>query len=399
MSQWFVSQASGPPLGPLSTDALVAEVHAGRVPRDAHVAGAGEAAWRPLLEVPELAAALSAWPVAVPGPSTYPPAPYVYPAPQAQPPSKHGWAGIVGIVLGALTLAPLGLATMNIAQAIRMTAEAKLPGWILAAMVEANTRRVILFLAVAGVLTLVGLALSAVGRRSLPGKLAGAFLAVELLGAVGLVAYSTQIPSASGLRMAAAAESDSPAIVRTGTPRAAAATPAPKHSDREIAYTLGTTLGGTVLARSRGLEQDVVDRQMKRADVLAASLSLRLPPLPVLTGDRPKDGVAAIDYLITKDKVGGLVAQVGTTHGEGAAALFELGLKSAIVRMMYLPGDKTSATYAAVFERTGKTAGLKTLEVAAAVKKIKDGGSRDEVNDAIGVMDKAIKAELAADTR
>jgi len=55
MTNWFVYQPSGNPLGPVSTDLLARGIFTGRVPRDAQVAALGESRWTPVMAVSEIA--------------------------------------------------------------------------------------------------------------------------------------------------------------------------------------------------------------------------------------------------------------------------------------------------------------------------------------------------------
>jgi hypothetical protein len=61
---WYVYQADGRHLGPLSTEFLARGWVARQVPRDIWVGAAGEAGWRPIAQVPEImeaVRALEAW--------------------------------------------------------------------------------------------------------------------------------------------------------------------------------------------------------------------------------------------------------------------------------------------------------------------------------------------------
>ena len=58
MREWYVCEEDGPPLGPVSADQLARGIVAGKVPRDAFVACAGDEAWQDILDVPEVIAAL-----------------------------------------------------------------------------------------------------------------------------------------------------------------------------------------------------------------------------------------------------------------------------------------------------------------------------------------------------
>src|SRR5688500_8771734 len=85
MKDWYVYQADGNHIGPVSTDLLARGLLAGKVPRDAHVGAMGDAKWQPLLEVAEIQAAtraLEGTPIQPRPVSSVPPAP-----PPADPPT------------------------------------------------------------------------------------------------------------------------------------------------------------------------------------------------------------------------------------------------------------------------------------------------------------------------
>src|SRR5262250_2948353 len=58
--EWYVYQESGQHVGPVTVDLLARGINAGKVPRDAYAGVAGDSRWRPVLEIPEVAAALRA---------------------------------------------------------------------------------------------------------------------------------------------------------------------------------------------------------------------------------------------------------------------------------------------------------------------------------------------------
>jgi hypothetical protein len=60
MKDWYVYQASGNHIGPVSTDLLARGIIAGKVPRDAHVGARGDTQWYPLLSVPDIQQAIAA---------------------------------------------------------------------------------------------------------------------------------------------------------------------------------------------------------------------------------------------------------------------------------------------------------------------------------------------------
>src|SRR5215471_11743762 len=60
IDEWYVYQESGQHVGPVTVDLLARGINAGKVPRDAYAGVAGDSRWRPVLEIPEVAAALRA---------------------------------------------------------------------------------------------------------------------------------------------------------------------------------------------------------------------------------------------------------------------------------------------------------------------------------------------------
>ncbi len=317
--------------------------------------------------------------------SQYPSAP-----PPARPAGPSPVLGIIAIVLGVVALAPFGVAAFNAVQGVRLADDSTLPLFIRALLVESDARRVLIFSIVASVFILAGVVLGVLGRRVLPAKIALGMLGFELLALAGLGVYARKIPSAAELRTLAEIEKAADA---DAVPTPPPAEPKPQISDRQLAYTLGTVVGQTVLGRANGAAADVVQRQTARANTLATGLGVTVPPFPELTGKRVDDDAAGLDYILAR---GGkdLTQRMKETHGDDGAALLELGMKTSIARMMYLPRSSTNASFIAVFERTSKTANLKTATVAAAIAKIKSNASRPDVYDALDAMEDAIKAEL-----
>src|SRR5215470_873432 len=56
--EWYVYQESGQHVGPVTVDLLARGITSGKVPRDAYAGLAGDSKWRPVLEIPEVTAAL-----------------------------------------------------------------------------------------------------------------------------------------------------------------------------------------------------------------------------------------------------------------------------------------------------------------------------------------------------
>ncbi len=88
MADWFIHQAGGNHIGPVSSELIVRGVQAGKVPADAYVAAQSGGGWVPLSSVPELAAAIAGPTLPIDPPRTIPPAPAAKPVDPPAPAAK-----------------------------------------------------------------------------------------------------------------------------------------------------------------------------------------------------------------------------------------------------------------------------------------------------------------------
>ena len=94
---------------------------------------------------------------------------------------------------------------------------------------------------------------------------------------------------------------------------------------------LGYALSLGVLGRAR---QAKVDSVLQNATHDAKALGLTLPPLPPLTGKDADDLASAIHYLLHD-----LTAVVKALEGEKEILVLEVGMKSNLMRAVYVSGD------------------------------------------------------------
>lgn len=101
----------------------------------------------------------------------------------------------------------------------------------------------------------------------------------------------------------------------------------------QATFDLGTQLSLTALGRAGGAEAKLTDSLLKKAQQSAKVLKVTIPPLPPLTGSQSKDAADALHYLLKGTQP--LVKKLNPRQ----VAIFELGVKSNILRMLYMPGN------------------------------------------------------------
>jgi len=101
----------------------------------------------------------------------------------------------------------------------------------------------------------------------------------------------------------------------------------------QATFDLGNQLSLAVLGRSGGAPSKAVDRLLKKAEQSAALLKVKIPALPPLTGSQSKDGADALHYLLQG------TAPMLKKMNPRQNAIYEIAVKSNILRMLYVPGN------------------------------------------------------------
>jgi tetratricopeptide (TPR) repeat protein len=124
---------------------------------------------------------------------------------------------------------------------------------------------------------------------------------------------------------------------------------AQSYSDSTMAqaWILGSRLSLAGALRSQGGDAALIDRQFAAASNAAASFGMKLPALPVGTGDRVNDSAAILSYLInsTGNPIG---ANLAKSYDAEHAAIFEIALKSHMLLILYGPGESSTNAIANV---------------------------------------------------
>lgn len=88
-----------------------------------------------------------------------------------------------------------------------------------------------------------------------------------------------------------------------------------------------------------------------------AVIGVEVRPLPALTGDKTKDGAAAINYVVS-DAWQPIGTTLNAAYDQSHLALLEIALKSNLLLLVYAPDDQTGKTLAGLIERKAAEAGL-----------------------------------------
>lgn len=121
-----------------------------------------------------------------------------------------------------------------------------------------------------------------------------------------------------------------------------AAVPTPPALTRRAAWLLGSKWSLAALARGRGAVNDNVNNWLEQAGKLALFLGTKLEPLPPPLSDREVSTRATVRHLFAEGQR--LGRDLAERHGPAHAALFELGVKSNLLLVLYEPGTPVAET-------------------------------------------------------
>jgi hypothetical protein len=164
-----------------------------------------------------------------------------------------------------------------------------------------------------------------------------------------------------------------------------------------MAWVLGSKLSLTALGYSRGVDQGVADRMMKKCQIIADALGTKVPPLFKRTGKKAADGAAALNYVL-KTAGGPIGKHLRSNHSPAAASLFEIALKSNVLHLLYVGGktDKLANTIVKVIKDRAKRTALPAKLVDPLLKKIAKGAPPADVRKELRRMHAGVKAHLAS---
>ncbi|HRH45694.1 MAG TPA: hypothetical protein PKY82_28900 [Pyrinomonadaceae bacterium] len=134
-----------------------------------------------------------------------------------------------------------------------------------------------------------------------------------------------------------------------------------------------------------GLTGNESTDSLPKAKTLAQEVGGDIPPFPPRKGDKIKDTVEILGYLLNDfgKKFG---SKIKDKYGDTEAALFETSLKANTLLLIYVADDSTSLAVAKVIRDRAKIGGLPENLWMPVVDKIESGEPFDEVKEAIFKM-------------
>jgi hypothetical protein len=191
--------------------------------------------------------------------------------------------------------------------------------------------------------------------------------------------------------IAAAVEAVPKPVVTKPEPAAAQPVAAPAATPDGRAFALGHDLGYAVFMRVRGAN---VEASFQAAERGAQEFGFALPALPALESEMSSNAAAALDYAL--DKTGDQLAKaVEARSGKRAAMLFDIALKSEVLRVLYI-GEKDALTdrIADTVEGGSRIAKLPPALAKPLVEKVRTGVPADEVETALDAWRVAVASHL-----
>ena len=174
------------------------------------------------------------------------------------------------------------------------------------------------------------------------------------------------------------------------TPSTAPTTKMP--SSKLIVWELGNkTSTAAILYGLTGKESG---DSLPKAKILAREVGADIPPFPSRKGDKIKDTVEILGYLLNDfgKKFG---SKIKDKYGDTESALFEMSLKANTLLLIYVANDSTSLAVAKVIRDRAKIGGLPENLWMPVVSKIESGASFDVVKEAIFQMQSDVSGHLS----
>jgi hypothetical protein len=200
------------------------------------------------------------------------------------------------------------------------------------------------------------------------------------------------------LTPAPAAQPKAPARHTDGAPTSATARVAPRSSmpnTRRAAWRLGSRLSQAALANDRGMSAENVTKWYDEAASAARLLGTSIPDLPESTAaiDSGQVSQRVLDYLgIQYDRIARDLSKNNQTEN---AALFEIGLKSNFLILLYSPGNSTANAVSSAISRAAPQAKLPAELWRPLVEMLGKQSPVDDVRAAVRKMHMDVDEYLA----
>jgi hypothetical protein len=164
----------------------------------------------------------------------------------------------------------------------------------------------------------------------------------------------------------------------------------PNNTSRYLSWMLGFRLSAAALAYSNGANLQTVNQSIAPLREAAEALGTWIPQLPSRSGDSPHDTDEIIRWVGWESIARDLTLKYSPDH----TALFELGYKSNLLMLLYVPGDDLGRALASVIADRAPTATLPESLWRSVVNKVNHQASREDVVAALRRMQEDISDYL-----
>ncbi len=161
---------------------------------------------------------------------------------------------------------------------------------------------------------------------------------------------------------------------------------------REATWVMAGKIGLAASAAIQNADPQAVNNVMRDANQIANFLEIELPELPQKKGTPASYGATVLHYLL--NDLGPATRTIEGKHGQPAAALMEMGVKSYILTTMYDPKGDIGLSIADVIESRAKRAQLPREIDDALLTAIRSQASYEVVKKELLAMHQQVRAFL-----
>jgi hypothetical protein len=152
-----------------------------------------------------------------------------------------------------------------------------------------------------------------------------------------------------------------------------------------LAWAFGRQLSQAIVLTDANASAASIQAAWAQAQSSATRLKLEPISLPRVTGDRNRDTVTLLEYLL-QGQGANYTNHLRTVHGEDAANFYELAVKSQVLVMLYSPGDPLTSSLIERIEELSKMLSLPPKQVDPLLKAVRSGQSYDMVKKAVATF-------------
>lgn len=158
---------------------------------------------------------------------------------------------------------------------------------------------------------------------------------------------------------------------------------------KAVAWLLGTNLALAGLLYNQNATGDLLNDTLGKARKMAEIAGVTVPPFPPKQSTSASSSADLVHYLIAGDgaKLGSTLA---SKYGDEHSILFEVGVKSTLLILLYGPGEKTGMTIAEVITNRLDKIKLPRRLWTGLVTLVNNRRSQDEVKSAVFKLHKDV---------